>query len=106
MIARPALPFALRHILDRVCLASAPQPGGPIGGIRLDRLRGLFAALGDWSSVSDPVWRAKLFPATDPSGSAASAQIARRIPRMRASMRSAPAGTPRYAAAATADGKA
>ena len=59
MIARPALPFALRHILDRVRLTSAPQPRGPIGGIRLDRLRGLFAALGDWSSVSDPVWRSE-----------------------------------------------
>ena len=59
MIARPAPPFTLRHILDRVGLASVLQCRESVGGIRLNRLRGLFAALGDWSSVSDPAWRSE-----------------------------------------------
>ena len=54
MIARYALPFSLHHILDRVGLAPAQQRRGLVGRIRLNRLQGLFAALGDWSSVSDP----------------------------------------------------
>lgn len=53
MIARSALPFTLRQILDRVGLASRQQRNGTFGGIRLNRLQGLCAALGDWSSVSD-----------------------------------------------------
>jgi hypothetical protein len=57
MIARSARPFTLRHILDRIGLASMRQRSGPVGGIRLNRLQGLLAALGDWSSVSDLAWR-------------------------------------------------
>ena len=53
MIARATLPFTLRHILDRVGLASMQQGGGPVGGIRPNRLQGLFAAFGDWASASD-----------------------------------------------------
>ena len=53
MIARAALPFTLRHFLDRVGLGSIRQRSGPVGGIRLNRLQGLFAALGNWSSGSD-----------------------------------------------------
>lgn len=53
MIARAALPFTLRHFLDRVGPASMRQRSGPIGWLRLNRLQGLFAALGDWSSGSD-----------------------------------------------------
>ena len=53
MIARATLPFTLRHILDRVGLALRPPRSGPVGGVRLNRLQGLFAALGDWSSGSD-----------------------------------------------------
>jgi hypothetical protein len=53
MIARATLPFTLRHILDRVGLASMRQRSGPVGGVRLNRVQGLFAALGDWSSGSD-----------------------------------------------------
>jgi hypothetical protein len=53
MIARATLPFTLRNFLDRVGLASMRQRSGPVGGIRLNRLQGLFAALGDWSSGSD-----------------------------------------------------
>jgi hypothetical protein len=53
MIARAALPFTLRQILDRVGLGSMPPRNGPVGGVRLNRLQGLFAALGDWSSRSD-----------------------------------------------------
>ncbi|HEX3414966.1 MAG TPA: hypothetical protein VHT21_00960, partial [Stellaceae bacterium] len=59
MIARFALPFTLRHILDRTGLASIQQHRGPVGGILLNRLQGLFAALGDWSSVSDLAWRSE-----------------------------------------------
>ena len=53
MIARSAPPFTLRHILDRVHVASMQQRSCPAGGIRLNRLQGFFAALGDWSSGSD-----------------------------------------------------
>jgi hypothetical protein len=53
MIARATLPFTLRHILDRVGLASIQQRSRPGGGIRPNRLQCLFAALGDWSSGSD-----------------------------------------------------
>ena len=53
MIARATLPFTLRHFLDRVGLASTRHRSGPVGGVRLNRLQGLFAALGDWSSGSD-----------------------------------------------------
>lgn len=53
MIARAALPFTLRHILDRVSRASMRRRSGLVGGMRLTRLQGLFAALGDWSSGSD-----------------------------------------------------
>jgi hypothetical protein len=53
MIARAALPFTLRHFLDRVGLASMRQRSGPVGRLRLNRLQDLFAALGDWSSGSD-----------------------------------------------------
>ena len=57
MIARSALPFTLRHILDRVGLASTQQRRRHVGGIFLNRLQGFFEVLGDWSSVSDLVWR-------------------------------------------------
>ena len=53
MIARATLPFTLRHILDRVGLASMQQLSGPFGALRLNRLQGFFAWLGDWSSGSD-----------------------------------------------------
>jgi hypothetical protein len=53
MIARATLPFTLRYILDRVGLALTPQRRRPAGGIRLNHLQALFAALGDWSSGSD-----------------------------------------------------
>ena len=61
MIARATLPFTLRHILDRVGLASMRQRSRPVGGIPLHRLQGLFAALGDWSSGSDLARRSALF---------------------------------------------
>ena len=56
MIARAALPFTLRHILDRAGLASIGQRNGPAGGIRPNRLQGLFAALGDWSQLPAHSW--------------------------------------------------
>jgi hypothetical protein len=54
MIARYAPPFTLRHILERVGLAPTQQRRGPVGRTHLNRLQALFAALGDWSSVSAP----------------------------------------------------
>lgn len=66
MITRSILPFTLRHILDRVGLASMQQPRGPVGGILLNRLQGLFAALGDWSSVSDLAWRSETLSGSRP----------------------------------------
>ena len=106
MIARAALPFTLRHFLDRVGLGSIRQRSGPVGWLRLNRLQGLFAALGDWSSGSDLARAAQLFSATDPSGSTVSAEIAGRILRMRALTSAAPAGMRRFAVAGTADGNA
>ena len=52
MIARSALPFTLRSILDRVGLASRQQRGGRTGGMRLNLWERMFAALGDWSATS------------------------------------------------------
>ena len=66
MIARAALPFTLRHILDRAGLVSIRQRNGPAGGIRLNRLQGLFAALGDWSSGSDLARRGATLSADRP----------------------------------------
>jgi hypothetical protein len=51
MIARAALPFTLRQILDRVGLALIQRRSGLIGGIH--RLHSLFATLGDCPSGSD-----------------------------------------------------
>ena len=59
MVARAALPFTLRHILDRVGPASTQQRRGLAGGTRPNRLQGFFAALGYWSSVSGLAWRSE-----------------------------------------------
>ena len=53
MIVRAALPVTLRHILDRAGLVLMPHRRPPAGGIGLNRLQALFAALGDWSAGSD-----------------------------------------------------
>jgi hypothetical protein len=66
MIARATLPFTLRHLLDRVGLALTTQRGGPARGIRPNRLQGLFAALGDWSSGSDLARRSATFSGDPP----------------------------------------
>jgi len=52
MIARSAPPFTLRNILDRVGLASMHQGFCREGAIRLNLWQRIFAALGDWSSLS------------------------------------------------------
>jgi len=57
MIARSAPPFTLRNILDRVGLASMQQGLCRERGIRLNLWQRIFAALGDWSSVSAVSWR-------------------------------------------------
>jgi hypothetical protein len=53
MIARAALPFNIRHILDRAGLSSLGRRSGPASRLHLNRFQGLFAALGDWCSGSD-----------------------------------------------------
>jgi hypothetical protein len=56
MIARPAVPFTLRNILDRVGLASMLPRAGRRGASRSNRWERMFAAYGDWSSLLDRAW--------------------------------------------------
>jgi len=60
MIARSAPPFTLRNILDRVGLASMRQGFCREGAIRLNLWQRIFAALGDWSSLSALAWRSEI----------------------------------------------
>lgn len=60
MIARSALPFTLRSILDRVGLAPTQQRGVRASWMRLNRWQRMFAALGDWSAASHPAWRSEI----------------------------------------------
>jgi len=60
MNARSAPPLTLRNILDRVGLASMQQGFCRDGGIRLNLWQRMFAALGDWSSVSAVSWRSEI----------------------------------------------
>ena len=60
MIARSAPPFTLRNILDRVGLASMHQGFCREGAIRLNLWQRIFAALGDWSSLSALAWRSEI----------------------------------------------
>src|SRR6516165_10481808 len=60
MIARSAPPFTLRNILDRVGLASMQRGFCRDGGIRLNLWQRMFAAPGDWSSVSVVSWRSEI----------------------------------------------
>lgn len=52
MIARYALPFSPRSIVERLSFLPVEQPGAPTGGVRLNRLQRMFAALGDRLAVS------------------------------------------------------
>ena len=60
MIVRSAPPFTLRNILDRVGLASIHQGFRREGAIRLNLWQRIFAALGDWSSLSALAWRSEI----------------------------------------------
>ena len=60
MIARSALPFTLRNILDRAGLASTQQRIGLARRVRLNRWQRIIAALGDWSAVSNLAWRSEI----------------------------------------------
>jgi|SRR6516165_3521573 hypothetical protein len=60
MIARSALPFTLRSILDRVGLALTQQRGSRAGALRLNLWPRMFAALGDWSATSHLAWRSEI----------------------------------------------
>jgi len=60
MIARSALPFTLRSILDRAGLASAQQRIDLTRAVLLSRWQRVIAALGDWSAVSNLAWRSEI----------------------------------------------
>ena len=60
MIARSALPFTFRNILDRVGLASAQQRVDLTRAVPLSRWQRAIAALGDWSAVSNVAWRREI----------------------------------------------
>ena len=60
MIARSALPFTLRNILNRAGLASTQQRIGLARRVRLNRWQRIIAALGDWSAVSNLAWRSEI----------------------------------------------
>ena len=60
MIARSALPFTFRDILDRVGLASAQQRVDLSRAVPFSRWQRAIAALGDWSAVSNVAWRREI----------------------------------------------
>jgi hypothetical protein len=60
MIARSVLPLTLRSLLDRGGLTAMLRRIGHDGGIRFRRWKRRFAALGDWSSVSDRAGRSEI----------------------------------------------
>jgi hypothetical protein len=60
MIARLAPPFTLHNILDRVGLALMQLGCHREGGIRLNLWQRVFAALGEWSSLSAVAWRSEI----------------------------------------------
>lgn len=60
MIARSALPFTLRNILDRVYLASTQQRIDLTRAVLLSRWQRVIAALGDWSAATNLAWRREI----------------------------------------------
>jgi hypothetical protein len=60
MIARSALPFTLRNILDRVGRISTQPPIDLTRAVLLSRWQRVIAALGDWSAVSNLAWRREI----------------------------------------------
>src|SRR5689334_15626942 len=66
MIARATLSFTVRHILDRVGLASMQQLSGPVGALRPNCLQSFFGVFGDWSSGSDLARRSATFAGARP----------------------------------------
>lgn len=106
MIARAVLPFTLRHNpRSSWCCLNTAAPRF-CRRVRLNHLQicSRRSEIGRQGRTS--LGAAQLSQATDRSGSAASAEIAGRIPRMRFLMSAAPAGMPRYAGAGAADGRA
>jgi hypothetical protein len=106
MIVRSGQPFTLRDLFDRFSLISIQRrvdrycrPVSIAGGILLRCLE-----FGPYCRTSPGA--AQFICATGPNGSAAFAQIAGRIPRMRALMNWASAGTHRYPTASGAGGRA
>jgi hypothetical protein len=106
MIVRSGHPFTLRDLFDRFGLISIQRRVGRYCRPRLNPRRHTFAALGVWSLVSASPGAAPFVSATGANGSTAFAQSAGRIPRMRALMNWASAGTHRYPTASGAGGRA
>ena len=105
MIVRSVPTFTLRNILDRVGLASMQLGCCHEGRSRPNFWQRVFAALGDWSSLSALAWRSEILLLDRPERSPSSAEIARRIPRTRGLTNSGRVGMPKYAAAGNAGGR-
>jgi len=60
MIAPSAPTFTLRNILDRIGFTSMQLAFYREGGIRINLWQRIFAALGDWSSLSAIAWRSEI----------------------------------------------
>ena len=60
MIARSALPFSFRTILDRFGLASIQQRVDITRAIRLSRWQRVIAGLGDRSAILNLAWRREI----------------------------------------------
>ena len=60
MIARSALPFSLRTMLDRVGLASIQQRIDLTRAIRLSLRQRVIAAFGDWTGILNLAWRGEI----------------------------------------------
>jgi hypothetical protein len=109
MTVRSGQPFTLRDLFDRFSLIASSRSSGVwivtaglvsiAGGILLR-----CSEFGPYCRTSPGA--AQFICATGPNGSAAFAQIAGRIPRMRALMNWASAGMHRYPTASGAGGRA
>ena len=60
MIARSALPFTLRNILERIGLVSTQQRIDLTCAVLLSPWQRVIASLRDWSAVSNLAWRREI----------------------------------------------
>ena len=66
MIARSALPFPFRNMLNRVGLATLRQRIGFSRGLRPTRRLRIVAALGQWSKISIFEWHSEILLRSQP----------------------------------------